>query len=157
MRLTPLAVDHVALPIFDAAASHRFYTQVLELPLLAAHSGDDWGGKPWLMMIFSLGDGRQLALCALAGAVRPASELPKETHHLAFTVPSQAELAAWESKLLDHGLRSWREEHGEQHSLYFEEPNGYVLELTTPSSAATPALDGASAVVARWSEQHPVR
>lgn len=151
MELASLALDHVALPIYDAAGSLRFYSEVLGLPLLSAHTGDDWGGRPWLMMIFGLASGRQLALCALRGAARRApGELPAETHHIAFSVASNEVLAAWKQRLAEHRVHFTEEDHGTQLSLYFEEPNGYVLELTTASTdAGAPATD-ARAVVAAW-------
>lgn len=151
MKLGPLAVDHVALPIYDAESSLQFYTQVLGLPLLSAHTGDDWGGKPWLMMVFGLADERQLVLCALRGAERPApGELPNDTHHIAFNVPSDAVLAAWKERLRQHGVHVTEEDHGTERSLYFEEPNGYVLELTARADTPNVVDAGASAVVATW-------
>jgi glyoxylase I family protein len=146
-----LALDHVALPIYDAAASVQFYGEVLELPLLSALTGDDWGGRPWLMMTFGLAGGRQLALCALRGAQRPPpGELPNETHHIGFMVASDAVLGEWKQRLLQLGLHVTEEDHGTQRSLYFEEPNGYVLELTTPPAAASFHDEQASATVAEW-------
>jgi catechol-2,3-dioxygenase len=151
MELASLALDHVALPIYDAAGSLRFYTEVLGLPLLSAHTGDDWGGRPWLMMTFGLEDGRQLALCALRGAARPpVGELPAETHHIGFSVASRDALAAWKQRLNEHQVRVTEEDHGTQLSLYFEEPNGYVLELATLSSVAGAQASEARAVVAEW-------
>lgn len=153
MKLTPLAVDHVALPIFHVEESLRFYGELLGLPLLSALSGDDWEGRPWLMMIFGCADGRQLALTALRGAPRPPrGELPEETQHLAFTVGSDDELAAWKRKLQAEELTLSEEEHGDQRSLYFRDPNGIVLELTTPrrATAAPEAQAAARALVARW-------
>ena len=32
----PLRVDHVAFPVFDAAATFRFYTEVMRLPHLTS-------------------------------------------------------------------------------------------------------------------------
>jgi catechol 2,3-dioxygenase-like lactoylglutathione lyase family enzyme len=43
---TPLRLDHFALPVYDAAKTLHFYTEVLQLPLVDALSGEDWGGKP---------------------------------------------------------------------------------------------------------------
>jgi hypothetical protein len=55
---------------------------VLQLPLVDALSGDDWGGKPWLMMFFGTGGGQLLALCALSGAQPPRPEgLPADVRH----------------------------------------------------------------------------
>ena len=149
-----LALDHVALPIYDAAASLQFYGEVLGLPLLSSLSGDDWGGRAWLMMTFGLEGGRQLALCALRGAQRPPpGELPTETHHIAFAVASDALLEDWKKRLMQLGLHVTEEDHGTQRSLYFEEPNGYVLELTTAPDPASVRDEQARAIVAEWIAQ----
>lgn len=81
-----LRFDHLALPVYDAAATHRFYSEVLRLPLVEALSGDDWGGRPWLMMFFWTGGAQLLALCALRGAPRPTPDgLPADVRHYAFS------------------------------------------------------------------------
>ena len=141
---SPLRVDHLALPIVDPEESLRFYTDVLDLDLLEVVSGDDWDGKPWLMMTFALSDERQLVLCAVRGAT-PASEptLAQDSRHFAFTCESNAALASWKQRLQRHEVRFREEDHGSQRSLYFEDPNGITLEITTPRSAAarTPIED----------------
>ncbi len=147
-----LQLDHAALPIRDVEASLYFYRELLGLPLVDALSGDDWGGFPWLMMILGLADGRQLALCAFQGACLPgAGELPDEARHLALGVRSSEELASWKRKLEAAGLSFSEEEHGVQHSLYFQDPSGNVLELTAPPTPGAGSVDaGAGDVVARW-------
>ena len=97
MSATPLRLDHLALPVYDAARTLHFYTEVLQLPLVDALSGDDWGGKPWLMMFFGTGSGQLLALSALAGAQPPRPDgLPADVRHYAFSVSSGAEQEQWE-------------------------------------------------------------
>lgn len=145
-----LGVDHFALPIFDVAGSLSFYTDVLGLTLVDALSGDDWGGKAWLMMIFELGDGRQLALCALRGLSRPSrGEIPKDVQHFAFTCSSTDALASWRDRLKARGVSFHEEDHGTQRSLYFDDPNGIVLEVTTPRIGAAPN-PAAKSVVRDW-------
>jgi catechol 2,3-dioxygenase-like lactoylglutathione lyase family enzyme len=129
-----LRFDHVAVPIYDAAATYRFYTEVLELPLLEALSGDDWGGRPWLMMCFGAG-AQVLALCALRGALPPPrDDLPADARHYAFAVTSADEQRRWMARLKAHRIAYLEEDHGSQHSVYFRDPNGIVLELTTPAT-----------------------
>jgi glyoxylase I family protein len=155
MPTPALNVDHWALPIFDVEATYRFYKDVLELPLLASYSGDDWGGKPWLMMIFGAADGRQLALCALRGAKRPPVDgLPADVRHFAFAVASKRERTAWKQRLEKHGVTFSEEDHGAQQSLYFQDPNGIVLEITSPPSPGqyATAEPGAHDVVKQWLE-----
>jgi catechol 2,3-dioxygenase-like lactoylglutathione lyase family enzyme len=150
---TPLRVDHLALPITDPEESLRFYTDVLDLELVGVDSGDDWEGKPWLMMTFALSDDRQLVLCAVRGA-KPASEpsLPKDVRHFGFACESKQALSDWKQRLQRHEVPFREEDHGSQRSLYFEDPNGIVLEITTPRTAAarTPVVDP-FALVRAWS------
>lgn len=135
MSATPLHLDHFALPVYDAARTLDFYGEVLQLPLVDALSGDDWGGKPWLMMFFGLEGGQLLALSALYGAQPPRPDgLPADVRHYAFSVSSSAEQEQWKERLRRHGVPFSEEDHGEQHSIYFSDPNGIVLEVTTPPS-----------------------
>jgi catechol 2,3-dioxygenase-like lactoylglutathione lyase family enzyme len=147
-----LRFDHLALPVFDAGATYQFYSEVLRLPLVDALSGDDWGGKPWLMMFFATGSGQLLALCALRGAERPPPDgLPRDVRHYAFCVESVAEQEAWKVRLSQHGIAFTEEDHGRQHSVYFADPNGILLEVTAPASRAPGVPDtDAARVVERW-------
>jgi catechol 2,3-dioxygenase-like lactoylglutathione lyase family enzyme len=148
-----LRFDHLALPVYDASETYRFYSEVLGLPLVDALAGDDWGGKPWLMMFFGAG-AQLIALCALRGA-RPAprDDLPEDVWHYAFSVPSAAEQRQWMARLKAHGVAYTEEDHGRQHSIYFKDPNGIVLEVTTPASAADGVSDReAQQLVRRWIE-----
>ena len=149
---TPLRFDHLALPVFDAARTYRFYSEVLQLPLVDALSGDDWGGKPWLMMFFGTASGQLLALCALQGAQPPQPDgLPSDVRHYAFSVGSSAEQEQWKTRLRDHGIAFSEEDHGTQHSVYFSDPNGIVLEVTTPPSTRELQPDAHAAQrVQRW-------
>jgi catechol 2,3-dioxygenase-like lactoylglutathione lyase family enzyme len=150
----PLRADHVVIPVRDAARAVAFYGDTLGLPLLDAIAGDDWDGFPWLMMIFGLDDDRQLVIAALRGWDGPAPDrLPRDARHYAFAVDSDAELDAWRTRItaatppIDH----WEEDHGSQRSIYLADPEGTILEITTPPSAAIVRRNpGAAAVVARW-------
>ena len=152
MSVPALQLDHLALEVFDVEATYRFYHDVLQLPLVNAMSGDDWDGRPWLMMIFRAADGRQLALCAFRGARRPAdtgsaADLP----HFAFSVQSRKELDEWKQRLEVHGVAYSEEHHGgAQRSIYFHDPNGIVLEVTAPSSSGAMVKGAAYEVIRRW-------
>ena len=149
---TPLRFDHLALPVYDVGRTYHFYSEVLQLPLVDALSGDDWGGKPWLMMFFGTGSGQLLALCALRGAQPPRPDgLPSDVRHYAFSVASDAEQEQWKARLRHHQVAFTEEDHGRQHSIYFSDPNGIVLEVTTPASTPELAPDPqAAARVQRW-------
>ena len=155
MTLPKLSADHLVLPAYDAAASRRFYGDLLGLPLIEALSGDDWGGYPWLMMIFGLGDDRQLVLCALHGAKPVATGLPREVPHYALSVKSAAELDIYRQRLRTAGIEHWEEDHDTQHSIYFVDPNGTILEITTPDSAtAIPPNPEAERRIEHWLASH---
>lgn len=145
-----LRLDHMALQIYDAAATRAFYGAFLGLPLVSAMSGEDWGGKPWLMMVFAFADGREIALVELKGAPRPAKAEPIDLPHFAFSAPDHAALDGWIAKVDAAGVRNWQETHGAQRSLYFEDPNGIILEITAPPSAPGEASARASKIVDAW-------
>ena len=156
MASTTLRTDHFVFPAFDVPATLHLYGEVLGFPLAAAYSGDDWGGKPWLMMLFDVGDGRQIVLCALKGARRPRDDgLPADVRHYAFAAASTRELGAWRKRLRAAKVKITEEDHGDQQSLYFTDPNGVVLEITAPPSETALQRDPrAHAEVARWLEEH---
>lgn len=129
-----LRLDHIVIPIWDVEKSLAFYRDFLGLKLADAHDGDDWGGFPWLMLLFALPDKREIVLVHFAGAKRPARDkLPKDGRHIAMA--ETGALDPWRRKLDDAGLDYWQEDHGDQRSLYFEDPNGVVLEITSPPTS----------------------
>ena len=147
MKMT-LDFDHVALPARDARATHRFYSQVLGLTLTESLSGDDWDGFAWLMMIYADGEGRRLALCAFKGLRRKAERLPMDARHYAFSARSVRELASWKLRLAAAGV-AWREEdHGDQRSIYFDDPGANTLEITAPARRRLPAAKARAAAEA---------
>jgi hypothetical protein len=68
-------------------------------------------------------------------------------------VTSKAEQTAWKKRLKARSVKFWEEDHGEQQSVYFQDPNGIVLEITTPSSEGQyPLNPAAHDVVKQWME-----
>jgi catechol 2,3-dioxygenase-like lactoylglutathione lyase family enzyme len=149
-----LTLDHVVMPVRDAEATLRFYSEVMELPLVEAFSGDDWDGYPWLMMIFGLGGKQQLVAVALKGAPAPDYRgVPVDARHYALAVASAADLDAWRERLRVAKVDFWEESHAEQSSLYFPDPDGVIFEVTWPPSS-TPKVASVSAMAAvhRWAK-----
>jgi catechol 2,3-dioxygenase-like lactoylglutathione lyase family enzyme len=152
MKSPPLRFDHVAVPVHDAKSAYQLFADTLALPLIAAYTGDDWDGAPWLMMIFGLAEDGQVALCARQGAKKSrqqASDLP----HFALATATRAQLASWERKLQDAGFEIRHEDHGDQQSIYFEDRSGLTWEITTArkDSAADP---DARATADEWIARH---
>jgi len=131
-------LDHVVFPVNDAEKTLHFYRDLLGLPLVDALIGDNWGGYPWLMMIFGLSGRQEIVCVCLRGA--PADlmpGLPPDCRHYALLADEVADLARWRDRLRHAGLAFWEETHGERRSLYFPDPDGVILELTWPAAAPT--------------------
>lgn len=65
-------------------------------------------------------------------------------HRLRFVRPKK-------SSCQRSAVHTWEEDHGDQASLYFEDPNGIVLEITSPPSAPEQSVQrAAKAVIKRW-------
>jgi len=147
-----LKLDHVVFPVRDAEKTLAFYRDVMGLPLIATHTGDDWDGHPWLMMIFGLGNGQEIVCVALEGAPLPDYRgVPVDARHYALRAEREGDIDLWRSRLSQHAVDFWEERHAEQRSVYFADPDGVVLEITWPASHAIPGerLD-ALASAQRW-------
>ncbi|MDD3837021.1 MAG: VOC family protein [Phenylobacterium sp.] len=147
-----LSLDHVVFPVRDAAATLGFYRDLLGLPLTGQTSGEDWDGYRYLMMFFGLGGGTELVCVALLGAPAPPVDVrPKDARHYAFCAESAEAYAGWKRRLADADVASREERHGEQTSLYFEDPDGIVLEITWPPTRSPDGEDPqAVGEVMRW-------
>jgi len=147
-----LKFDHAAIPIADPGKTYEFYAETLGLPLIDALCGRDWGGHDWLMMIFGLADNRELALIALRD-FKPKRQrgMPRDALHYAFSVADAKALDAWRTRLVEADVEFWEEGHGAQASLYFEDPNGLILEITSPPSAPEQSFQrDPKALIRRW-------
>jgi catechol 2,3-dioxygenase-like lactoylglutathione lyase family enzyme len=148
-----LRLDRIAVPIWHVKKSLAFYRDFLGLALVDAYDGDDWGGHAWLMMIFGLSDQRELALVYIKGAKKPpASKLPKDARHV--SLAETGALDRWRVKLTKAKIAHWEEEHGDRRSIFFEDPNGNVLQLISPpSTAALEENADALKIVKRWARE----
>lgn len=147
-----LKLDHTVFPVRDAVATMRFYREILGLPLVGAHEGPDWGGYPWLMLSFGLSGGDHLVCVALKGAPEPDYKtLPADARHYAMAAGSAEEFEAWRSKVTAAVPGAWEEDHGDQRSVYFPDPDGVILEVTWPPSDGPAGEDPAAVrTVERW-------
>ena len=86
---------------------------------------------------------------ALIGMKPTADKLPKDVRHIA--LGESTSLDKWREKLSAAKIEAWEEDHGDQESIYFEDPNGIVIEITSPPSEPGNAHDEASVIRAlRW-------
>ena len=117
-------LDHVAITVADVERSHSFYAGVLGLE----RAYDEWH-----VPVFMLAGGSGLAL------------FPRESHpgsgddtgppeirvmHIAFRVDRQ-QFDRARSELPSVGIDYRFADHGACHSIYFPDPDGHEIELTT--------------------------
>ena len=148
-----LRFDHVLIPVWEVKKSLAFYRDVLGLRLVEAYDGDDWGGYPWLMMVFALGDRREIVLIYLHGAKQPAAgKLPKDIRHIALAETTAIE--RWKVKLNAAKVKYTEDTEGDQRSLYFEDPSGNSLEIISPpTSSAMEESAEALALAQKWAKK----
>ena len=116
-------LDHLSLNVSDRPRSIAWYRDVLGLEQRGNARRDDW---PVFMGDFG-------ACVALFQAqVESPDRAPESTglRHVAFMV-GREDLAAAQERLRERGVDFRLEDHGNAHSLYFPDPDGNVIELTS--------------------------
>jgi catechol 2,3-dioxygenase-like lactoylglutathione lyase family enzyme len=116
-------LDHVSLNVSDRARSIVWYADVLGLEQRGAARRDDW---PVFMGEFG-------ACIALFQAGVQSPERQKEStglRHVAFMV-GREDIDRAKARLEERGVEFRFEDHGNAHSVYFSDPDGNVIELTS--------------------------
>jgi glyoxylase I family protein len=139
----PIRLNHLAYVTHDTAATVKFWTEVMQMPLVEAvmhervpSTGDPF---PYVHFFFRMQDGSTIAFFEAVGL----PERPEPTHpayrvfdHLALEVGTQAEVDEWRDRLVAHEVDIIGPiNHGIIYSVYFHDPNGIRLEITTPLAA----------------------
>jgi catechol 2,3-dioxygenase-like lactoylglutathione lyase family enzyme len=139
----PARLNHLAYVTHDTAATVKFWTEVMQMPLVEAvmservpSTGDPF---PYVHFFFRLQDGSTIAFFEAVGL----PPRPEPTHpaylvfdHLALEVGTPAEVDEWHDRLTAHGVDIIGPvNHGIIYSVYFHDPNGIRLEITTPLAA----------------------
>lgn len=151
--LTPRRLNHYALATSDMAETHRFWSEVMGCTFKAAIRAE---GHPmstgevapgYLHAFYAFSDGSCIAFFELATGLDKRSDgVPAWAKHLALSVDSREELAAWHRRLTEAGVDVAGEiDHGGLfYSLYFLDPNGQRVELTYQARelTATDAREG---------------
>ena len=153
----PRGLHHNAYRCRDSEQTRRFYEDFLGMRLACTLQIDETmtGRKTsTLRTFYELGDGSYLAFFE-------APDMPfefKHQHdydlHIALEV-AQDDLLSSLQKAKSKGIESRGvSNHGFIHSVYFRDPNGYVIELTAKQAshaqATDPAQNGARAKLDRW-------
>jgi catechol 2,3-dioxygenase-like lactoylglutathione lyase family enzyme len=118
-------IDHVALAVRDVARSVAWYQRVLGLERRHA---DVWGDTPAIVGIGTTA----LALFAIAAphALPPPGRETVAMRHIAFRA-SRAGFTAMQTHLSALGIPFTSEDHQISHSIYFRDPDGHEIEVTT--------------------------
>jgi catechol 2,3-dioxygenase-like lactoylglutathione lyase family enzyme len=139
----PIRLNHLAYVTHDTAATVKFWTEVMQMPLVEAvmhervpSTGDPF---PYVHFFFRMQDGSTIAFFEAVGL----PPRPEPTHpayrvfdHLALEVRTQAEVDEWRDRLVAHQVDIIGPvNHGIIYSVYFHDPNGIRLEITTPLAA----------------------
>ncbi len=141
----PTRLHHTAYVTKDLRATVRFYEELLGLPLVATWcEADELFGKlrTYCHCFFGLEDGSALAFFQFAEAGDQAEFGPpipsSPFHHIALHV-EPATQAAVAQRLAAAGYKepqTYILEHGYCRSLYVEDPNGMIVELTADAPEA---------------------
>jgi len=146
MLMTPIGVrslHHFAWRCRDAEETRAFYEDLLGLPLAHIIRADTVPSTgeycPYVHIFFQLRDGSYIAFFDLGDdtAAEPSPNTPAWVNHIAFEVDTVGDLAEWKAKLEAAGVDVLGvTDHGFVHSIYFFDPNGLRLELTTRTGSA---------------------
>jgi len=132
-------VHHTARPTWKLAETLRFYRDTMGLKLVHAISARGWGPADhpdFLHFFFDSGKGSTIAFFYYIGDDRPdwAQAQPRydfDATHTAWVVDTPEEVTAWRQLLESRGVQVTPEmRHEVIESIYFRDPNGYLLEVT---------------------------
>lgn len=114
-------LDHVAIRVQDLELSIKWYKDVLNLEV---YSESDWHGVPTMMLAGKSG----LALFPRDKSIK--DPINESYSHIAFNVDHENfELA--QKKLTEKNINFSFEHHQVFKSIYFKDPDGHTIELTT--------------------------
>jgi catechol 2,3-dioxygenase-like lactoylglutathione lyase family enzyme len=116
-------IDHVAIGVRDIERSAEWYIDVLGFERL--HEGM-WNGVPTFIGKGSTG----IALFPASHEAKTSAHREIRMLHLAFRADRENFLAA-QRELEKHGIKFEFSDHEISHSIYFRDPDGHQLEITT--------------------------
>lgn len=139
--LVPLMLNHAAWVTHDVAATADFYIRIMGMELASTvyddtvpSTGDDF---PYFHIFFRMKDGSTLAFFEAPGLPDrpdPAHPAYEVFDHVALEATDRAEVLRWHEWLQSNGVEVIGpvDHKGLILSIYFRDPNGLRLEMTTP-------------------------
>ncbi|MBC7520127.1 MAG: VOC family protein [Sandarakinorhabdus sp.] len=135
-------IHHSAYRCRDAEETRAFYEDLLGLPLAAALEEEREPGSgrknPFVHIFFKLGDGNYIAFFDAPQSAGPESFTLVHgfDRHVAFEVADEAAMIDWRDRLNAANVPCFGPiDHGFVKSVYFSDPNGLPLEITTRVAA----------------------
>ena len=141
----PRMLNHYARVTHDVGATADFYSRILGMEIASTIMDDQVPSTgdafPYFHIFFRMGDGSTMAFFECTDLPLPA----KPSHpaydvfeHIALEVKDATEIEEWKKWLISQGVEVLGpiDHKGIIQSIYFRDPNGYRLELTTPIDPA---------------------
>lgn len=160
-------LHHFAWRCRDCEETRHFYEDLLGLPLVHVIRADQVPSTgeycPYVHIFFQMKDGSYLAFFDLGDneVAEPSPNTPGWVNHIALRVDSVADLRAARARLQAAGVEVLGiTDHHIIESIYFFDPNGIRLELTTPTVAPaemTRLAGQAHAEVQAWTREKRAR
>lgn len=141
-------VHHTARPTWKLTETVHFYRDLLGLPLVHAISAKGWGPDDhadFLHFFFDSGNGSTIAFFYYIGTERPdwlqvREHYQERATHTAWRVRDEAELLQWRQRVEAVGIPlRYQIRHEVIESIYFNDPNGYPIEITWQVRPFSPA------------------
>ena len=158
-------LHHYAYRCRNAEETRSFYEDLLGLPLAHVIKADSvpstGAADPYVHLFFEFADGSYIAFFDLGDETNsvPDPETPSWVNHFAMQVGTYAEVEAWKARLEDAGLDIVGiTDHGFVKSIYFFDPNGIRLEITTEVIGENDRQrhrDEAHAELRSWTDTRP--
>ena len=150
-------LHHNAYRCRDSEETRKFYEEFLGLPLVGSLAiGETKTGRDTdvLHTFFQMDDGSCLAFFEAPDQPFEFKEQHDFDLHIALEVSAEALQEMFEKGKAEGIDTRGVADHGFVHSIYFRDPNGYVIELTakTPDhdSFLDPKTNGAREILDRW-------
>jgi catechol 2,3-dioxygenase-like lactoylglutathione lyase family enzyme len=161
---TVLGLHHFAWRCRDAEETRRFYEDILGLPLVHVIKKDHVPSTgeycPYVHIFFRMYDGSHIAFFDLGDGERatPSANTPAWVNHIALRVGSRSKLDEMKARLIAYEIEvlGITDHDGYIESIYFFDPNGLRLELTTevaPAAMVAEFADHAHSQLAEWTEE----
>lgn len=139
--LTPAMLHHAAYVTHDVAATADFYTRIMGMELASTVFDDSIPSTgediPYFHIFFRMSDGSTIAFFEAPGVPLPSTPSHPAYalfNHIALEAQNREEIMRWHDWLTRNGVEivGPTDHKGLILSIYFHDPNGIRLEITTP-------------------------